>query len=163
MVDSENYVYTVAKALPKIYQAGEKTYIFQGWFKGKTKPATLKTTTTPSFTPTFNDEDDMTAVYQEAIPTAELTLTGAVDIIENGATMDYWEALLKNTGEAPLTTIKIKPTATWAAGIGAPNTIFVQGTGQNTKAFPVTKEQWTTGAGVSITLDQPLPAGGQLK
>ena len=81
----------------------------------------------------------MTAVYQEAIPTAELTLTGAVDIIENGATMDYWEALLKNTGEAPLTTIKIKPTATWAAGIGAPNTIFVQGTGQNTKAFPVTK------------------------
>ena len=54
----------------------------------------------------------MTAVYQEAIPTAELTLTGAVDIIENGATMDYWEALLKNTGEAPLTTIKIKPTAT---------------------------------------------------
>ena len=32
----------------------------------------------------------MTAVYQEAIPTAELTLTGAVDIIENGATMDYW-------------------------------------------------------------------------
>ena len=163
VMDSENYVYTAAKALPKIYQAGEKTYIFQGWFKGKSKPATLKTTTTPSFTPTFNDEDDMTAVYQEAIPTAELTLTGAVDIIENGATMDYWEALLKNTGEAPLTTIKIKPTATWAAGIGAPNTIFVQGTGQNTKAFPVTKEQWTTGAGVSITLDQPLPAGGQLK
>ncbi|EKZ0150036.1 WxL domain-containing protein [Enterococcus faecalis] len=163
VMDSENYVYTATKALPKIYQAGEKTYIFQGWFKGKTKPATLKTTTTPSFTPTFNDEDDMTAVYQEAIPTAELTLTGAVDIIENGATMDYWEALLKNTGEAPLTTIKIKPTATWAAGIGAPNTIFVQGTGQNTKAFPVTKEQWTTGAGVSITLDQPLPAGGQLK
>ncbi|EGO5111206.1 WxL domain-containing protein [Enterococcus faecalis] len=163
VMDSENYVYTAAKTLPKIYQAGEKTYIFQGWFKGKSKPATLKTTTTPSFTPTFNDEDDMTAVYQEAIPTAELTLTGAVDIIENGATMDYWEALLKNTGEAPLTTIKIKPTATWAAGIGAPNTIFVQGTGQNTKAFPVTKEQWTTGAGVSITLDQPLPAGGQLK
>ncbi len=75
---------------------------------------------TPSFTPTFDDDDDMTAVYKEAIPTAELALTGAVEVIENDATMDHWEVLLKNTGEAPLTTIKIKPTATWVAGISAP-------------------------------------------
>ena len=41
---------------------------------------------TPSFTPTFDDDDDMTAVYKEAIPTAELALTGAVvQVIENDA------------------------------------------------------------------------------
>lgn len=163
VMDSESYTYTTAKALPRTYQVGTKTYVFQGWFKGKTKPATLKTTTTPSFTPTFDDDDDMTAVYKEAIPTAELALTGAVEVIENDATMDHWEVLLKNTGEAPLTTIKIKPTATWVAGISAPNAVAVQGTGQNTKDIPVKKEQWATDAGVTITLDQPLPAGGQLK
>ncbi|HFK2760593.1 TPA: WxL domain-containing protein [Enterococcus faecalis] len=163
IMDSEDYTYTSAKALPRTYQAGAKTYVFQGWFKGKNKPATLKTTMTPSFTPTFDDDDDMTAVYQEAIPTAELALTGAVEVIENDATMDHWEVLLKNTGEAPLTTIKIKPTATWVAGISAPNAVAVQGTGQNTKDIPVKKEQWATDAGVTITLDQPLPAGGQLK
>ncbi len=163
VMDSESYTYTTAKALPRTYQVGTKTYVFQGWFKGKTKPATLKTTTTPSFTPTFDDDDDMTAVYKEAIPTAELALTGAVEVIENDATMDHWDVLLKNTGEAPLTTIKIKPTATWVAGISAPNAVAVQGTGQNTKDIPVKKEQWATDAGVTITLDQPLPAGGQLK
>lgn len=161
VMDSESYTYTTAKALPRTYQVGTKTYVFQGWFKGKNKPATLKTTTTPSFTPTFDDEDDMTAVYQEAVPTAELTLKGSVDIVDNGATMDHWEVMLKNTGEAPLTTIKIKPTAAWAAGISTPNTIFVLGTGQNAKAYPVTQEQWETG--FSLPLNTPLPAGGQLQ
>ena len=103
----------------------------------------------------------MTAVYR-AIPTAELTLTGAVDIIENGATMDYWEALLKNTGEAPLTTIKIKPTATGRLASAHQHDICTRN-GSKHQSFSCHQEQWTTGAGVSITLDQPLPAGGQLK
>ena len=42
VMDSEDYTYTSAKALPRTYQAGAKTYVFQGWFKGKNKPATLK-------------------------------------------------------------------------------------------------------------------------
>ncbi|NSU38491.1 WxL domain-containing protein [Enterococcus faecalis] len=161
VMNSETYKYTAAKALPKTYQVGEKNYVFKGWYKGKETTTPLKTTTTPSFTPTFDENDDMTAVYQEAVPTAELTVKGSADIVENGATMDHWEVLLKNTGEAPLTTIKIKPTATWAAGISPPNTIFVLGTGQNAKAYPVTKEQWA--AGFSLPLNTPLPAGGQLQ
>ena len=161
VMNSETYKYTAAKALPKTYQVGEKTYVFKGWYKGKETTTPLKTTTTPSFTPTFDENDDMTAVYQEAVPTAELTVKGSADIVENGTTMDHWEVLLKNTGEAPLTTIKIKPTATWAAGISPPNTIFVLGTGQNAKAYPVTKEQWA--AGFSLPLNTPLPAGGQLQ
>ena len=44
----------------------------------------------------------MTAVYKEANISANLTMRGAVDVIDNGATMEYWE-VLKNTGEAPLT------------------------------------------------------------
>ena len=45
-VTSEPFVYTATKALPNIYPAGAKTYKFVGWYKGKTKPTTLKTTTT---------------------------------------------------------------------------------------------------------------------
>ena len=37
---------------------------------------------------------------------------------------------------------------------------FVLGTGQNAKAYPVTKEQWAAGF---LPLNTPLPAGGQLQ
>ena len=37
----------------------------------------------------------MTAVYKEANISANLTMRGAVDVIDNGATMEYWEVLLK--------------------------------------------------------------------
>ncbi|MDV2934000.1 WxL domain-containing protein, partial [Enterococcus faecalis] len=157
---SDTFKYTAAKALPASYTAGGKTYIFQGWYKGKTKPNTLTTSTTPTYNTTFDDNDDMTAVYKEASISANLTMRGAVDIIDNGATMEYWEVLLKNTGEAPLTSIKIKPTAEWAAGISTPTELFLLGTGQNTKVLPITKEQWE--AGFEIPLDSSLPVGGQL-
>ncbi|WP_425250042.1 WxL domain-containing protein [Enterococcus faecalis] len=157
---SDTFKYTAVKALPASYTAGGKTYIFQGWYKGKTKPNTLTTSTTPTYNTTFDDNDDMTAVYKEASISANLTMRGAVDIIDNGATMEYWEVLLKNTGEAPLTSIKIKPTAEWAAGISTPTELFLLGTGQNTKVLPITKEQWE--AGFEIPLDSSLPVGGQL-
>ena len=67
---------------------------------------------------------------------------------------------LKNTGEAPLTSVKIKPTTDWAAGISTPTELFILGTGQNTKVRPITKEQWE--AGFEIPLDSSLPVGGQL-
>ncbi|WP_445451517.1 WxL domain-containing protein, partial [Enterococcus faecalis] len=35
---SNTFKYTAAKALPATYTAGGKTYTFQGWYKGKTKP-----------------------------------------------------------------------------------------------------------------------------
>ncbi|MHC6207762.1 WxL domain-containing protein, partial [Enterococcus faecalis] len=102
---SNTFKYTSAKALPASYSAGGKTYVFQGWYKGKTKPNTLTTSTTPAYNTTFDDNDDMTAVYKEANISANLTMRGAVDVIDNGATMEYWEVLLKNTGEAPLTSV----------------------------------------------------------
>ncbi|RBS01086.1 hypothetical protein EA79_01745, partial [Enterococcus faecalis] len=133
---SNTFKYTSAKALPASYSAGGKTYVFQGWYKGKTKPNTLTTSTTPAYNTTFDDNDDMTAVYKEANISANLTMRGAVDVIDNGATMEYWEVLLKNTGEAPLTSVKIKPTTDWAAGISTPTELFILGTGQNTKVRP---------------------------
>ena len=157
---SNTFKYTSARALPASYSVGGKTYIFQGWYKGKTKPNTLTTSTTPTYNTTFDGNDDMTAVYKEASISANLTMRGAVDVIDNGATMEYWEVLLKNTGEAPLTSVKIKPTTDWAAGISTPTELFILGTGQNTKVRPITKEQWE--AGFEIPLDSSLPVGGQL-
>ncbi|WP_244323681.1 WxL domain-containing protein, partial [Enterococcus faecalis] len=133
---SNTFKYTSAKALPASYSAGGKTYVFQGWYKGKTKPNTLTTSTTPAYNTTFDDNDDMTAVYKEASISANLTMRGAVDVIDNGAAMEYWEVLLKNTGEAPLTSVKIKPTTDWAAGMSTPTELFILGTGQNTKVRP---------------------------
>ncbi|WP_185954823.1 WxL domain-containing protein, partial [Enterococcus faecalis] len=138
---SNTFKYTATRALPASYSVGGKTYIFQGWYKGKTKPSTLTTSTTPTYNTTFDGNDDMTAVYKEASISANLTMRGAVDVIDNGATMEYWEVLLKNTGEAPLTSVKIKPTTDWAAGISTPTELFILGTGQNTKVRPITKEQ----------------------
>ncbi|PQD14313.1 WxL domain-containing protein [Enterococcus faecalis] len=157
---SNTFKYTSARSLPASYTTGGKTYIFQGWYKGKTKPNTLTTSTTPTYNTTFDGNDDMTAVYKEANISANLTMRGAVDVIDNGATMEYWEVLLKNTGEAPLTSVKIKPTTDWAAGISTPTELFILGTGQNTKVRPITKEQWE--AGFEIPLDSSLPVGGQL-
>ncbi|EHK9427282.1 WxL domain-containing protein [Enterococcus faecalis] len=157
---SNTFKYTSARALPASYSVGGKTYIFQGWYKGKTKPNTLTTSTTPTYNTTFDGNDDMTVVYKEANISANLTMRGAVDVIDNGATMEYWEVLLKNTGEAPLTSVKIKPTTDWAAGISTPTELFILGTGQNTKVRPITKEQWE--AGFEIPLDSSLPVGGQL-
>ena len=157
---SNTFKYTATRALPASYSVGGKTYIFQGWYKGKTKPNTLTTSTTPTYNTTFDGNDDMTAVYKEANISANLTMRGAVDVIDNGATMEYWEVLLKNTGEAPLTSVKIKPTTDWAAGISTPTELFILGTGQNTKVRPITKEQWE--AGFEIPLDSSLPVGGQL-
>ena len=157
---SNTFKYTSARALPASYSVGGKTYIFQGWYKGKTKPNTLTTSTTPTYNTTFDGNDDMTAVYKEASISANLTMRGAVDVIDNGAAMEYWEVLLKNTGEAPLTSVKIKPTTDWAAGISTPTELFILGTGQNTKVRPITKEQWE--AGFEIPLDSSLPVGGQL-
>ncbi|MDV2539202.1 WxL domain-containing protein [Enterococcus faecalis] len=157
---SNDFTFKQSSTLPDTYQAGGKTYKFKGWYKGKTKPNTLTTSTTPTYNTTFDGNDDMTAVYKEANISANLTMRGAVDVIDNGATMEYWEVLLKNTGEAPLTSVKIKPTTDWAAGISTPTELFILGTGQNTKVRPITKEQWE--AGFEIPLDSSLPVGGQL-
>ncbi|WP_445451403.1 hypothetical protein, partial [Enterococcus faecalis] len=67
VITSDAYKYTTAKALPQSYKVGTKTYTFQGWYKGKTKPNPLTTSTTPTYNTTYDDNDDMTAVYKESI------------------------------------------------------------------------------------------------
>ncbi|EGO8859433.1 WxL domain-containing protein [Enterococcus faecalis] len=160
VIDSDDFTYTSAKALPASYTADGKSYVLQGWYKGTEKPTTLETSKTPSYSVTYNDQDDLTVVYKEGTISADLTMRGAVDVIDNGAPMEYWEVLLKNTGEVPLTSIKIKPTTDWMSGISTPTELFILGTGQNAKARPITKEQWE--AGFEIPLDSSLPVGGQL-
>ncbi|MGH2143541.1 WxL domain-containing protein, partial [Enterococcus faecalis] len=64
VIDSENFTYTSAKALPDAYTVGDKNYKFKGWYKG-TDQTKMETTKTPSYAVTYDDKDDMTAVYEE--------------------------------------------------------------------------------------------------
>ncbi|WP_238700591.1 WxL domain-containing protein, partial [Enterococcus faecalis] len=63
-ITSNDFTYTSAKALPDTYKAGGKTYKFKGWYKGTDKTA-LKTTKTPSYAVTYDDQDDLTVMYEE--------------------------------------------------------------------------------------------------
>ncbi|MDU7267105.1 MAG: WxL domain-containing protein, partial [Enterococcus faecalis] len=70
-ITSNDFTYTSAKALPDTYKAGGKTYKFKGWYKGTDQTA-LKTTKTPSYAVTYDDQDDMTAVYEDLGETTTL-------------------------------------------------------------------------------------------
>ncbi|EPA8114085.1 WxL domain-containing protein [Enterococcus faecalis] len=65
VIDSSTYHFKMAKELPYSYYANEKAYQFKGWYKGKTKPAKLETTRTPEYDVSYNDEDDVTIIYEE--------------------------------------------------------------------------------------------------
>ncbi|WP_033628247.1 hypothetical protein, partial [Enterococcus faecalis] len=95
-MNSNTFKYTAAKALPATYTAGGKTYTFQGWYKGKTKPSTLNKTTTPTFNATFDGNDDMTAMYKEEIPTASVTLTRPKEVIDTNTNV-IWTTTITNT------------------------------------------------------------------
>ncbi|WP_172494185.1 WxL domain-containing protein, partial [Enterococcus faecalis] len=105
---SNTFKYTAAKALPATYTAGGKTYTFQGWYKGKTKPNTLTTSTTPTYNTTFDGNDDMTAMYKEEVPKASVALTRTTaETVTSGGNVT-WRATITNTSQAPLTTATIK-------------------------------------------------------
>ncbi|MDN3187288.1 WxL domain-containing protein, partial [Enterococcus faecalis] len=63
-ITSNDFTYTSAKALPDTYTVGDKNYKFKGWYKG-TDQTKMETTKTPSYAVTYDDKDDMTAVYEE--------------------------------------------------------------------------------------------------
>ncbi|EOD5402535.1 WxL domain-containing protein [Enterococcus faecalis] len=151
---SNSFTYTSANALPDTYTAGDKSYKFKGWYKGIDKTA-LETTKTPSYAVTYDDKDDMTAVYEEVQPTAEMTVSRLLEVIPNGSSM-VWTVRLKNTSEVPLTNIKLAPTAKWAAGISAPTQLAVR-IGSTSKIIPVTAEQWRTG----VNLGVEIPVNGE--
>ena len=155
VIDSDNFTYTSTKALPASYTADGKSYQFKGWYKGTDKTA-LKTTKTPSYAVTYDDKDDMTAVYEEVQPTAEMTVSRLLEVIPNEASM-VWTVRLKNTSEVPLTNVKLAPTAKWAAGISAPTQLAVRIGSTPNKIIPVTAEQWQAG----VNWDIEIPVNGE--
>ncbi|HDT8178781.1 TPA: WxL domain-containing protein [Enterococcus faecalis] len=155
IIDSDNFTYTSAKALPDTYTAGDKSYQFKGWYKGTDKTA-LKTTKTPSYAVTYDDKDDMTAVYEEVQATAEMTVNRLLEVVPNEASM-IWTVRLKNTSQVPLTNVKLAPTAKWAAGISAPTQLAVRIGNTPNKIIPVTAEQWQAG----VNLDIEIPVNGE--
>ncbi|EGO6527122.1 WxL domain-containing protein [Enterococcus faecalis] len=155
VIDSDDFTYTSAKALPDTYTAGGKSYQFKGWYKGTDKTA-LKTTKTPSYAVTYDDKDDMTAVYEEVQATAEMTVNRLLEVVPNEASM-IWTVRLKNTSEVPLTNVKLAPTAKWAAGISAPTQLAVRIGNTPNKIIPVTAEQWQAG----VNLDIEIPVNGE--
>ncbi|EGO6085336.1 WxL domain-containing protein [Enterococcus faecalis] len=152
---SNTFKYTAAKALPATYTAGGKTYTFQGWYKGKTKPSTLNKTTTPTFNATFDGNDDMTAMYQEEVPKASVALTHTTaETVTSGGNVT-WRATITNPSKAPLTTATIKKSTAWSTGLAAPTSMIVTPVGGTAKTVPVTATTWTNG--VSLGID--IPAG----
>ncbi|EKI8114001.1 WxL domain-containing protein [Enterococcus faecalis] len=134
---SNSFTYTSAKALPATYTVGDKNYKFKGWYKGTDKTA-LKTTKTPSYAVTYDDKDDMTAVYEEVQATAEQWRTGVnlgVEIPVNG------EALVtvntaKITGEPrQLLTAEMTASGNFSA-VTASNFVRIQGEDQTIEPTP---------------------------
>ncbi|OTP32986.1 hypothetical protein A5824_002286 [Enterococcus faecalis] len=149
---SNTFKYTAAKALPASYSAGGKTYTFQGWYKGKTKPTTLSKVTTPTFSATFDGNDDMTAVYKEEVPKASVTLTRTTaETVTSGGNVT-WRATITNTSQAPLTTATIKKSTAWTAGLAAPTAMIVTPVGGTAKTVPVTATTWTNGVSLGVNI-----------
>ncbi|MFC0752004.1 WxL domain-containing protein [Enterococcus faecalis] len=152
---NDAFKYTAAKSLPATYTAGGKTYTFQGWYKGKAKPSTLNQTTTPTFNATFDDNDDMTAMYKEEVPRASAMLIRTTDeMVASGGNVT-WRATITNPSKAPLTTATIKKSTAWTTGLAAPTSMIVTPVGGTAKTVPVTATTWTNG--VSLGID--IPAG----
>ncbi|EKB7614538.1 hypothetical protein OPL73_001752 [Enterococcus faecalis] len=151
---SNTFKYTAARALPASYTTGGKTYIFQGWYKGKTKPNTLTTSTTPTYNTTFDGNDDMTAMYKEEVPKASVALTRTTaETVTSGGNVT-WRATITNTSQAPLTTATIKKSTAWPTGLASPTAMIVTPAGGTAKTVPVTATTWTNG--VSLGTDIPV-------
>ncbi|EHK9411407.1 WxL domain-containing protein [Enterococcus faecalis] len=153
-MNSNTFKYTAAKALPATYTAGGKTYTFQGWYKGKTKPSTLNKTTTPTFNATFDGNDDMTAMYKEEIPTASVTLTRPKEVIDSNTNV-IWTTTITNTSKAPLQNLTLKKGPNWSAGLTIPTFMEVTPEGETTKSIPVNSTLWTDG----VSLPNAVPIG----
>ena len=153
-MNSNTFKYTAAKALPATYTAGGKTYTFQGWYKGKTKPSTLNKTTTPTFNATFDGNDDMTAMYKEEIPTASVTLTRPKEVIDTNTNV-IWTTTITNTSKAPLQNLTLKKGPNWSAGLTIPTFMEVTPEGETTKSIPVNSTLWTDG----VSLPNAVPIG----
>ncbi|WP_270777782.1 WxL domain-containing protein, partial [Enterococcus faecalis] len=108
VINSDPYTFKQSGTLPDTYTTGGETYKFKGWYKGKTKPNTLTTTKAPSYAVTYDDNDDLNVVYEEATEFPEETyqfgfvneagqLVNPDDI---NLTYDYKSIVYRGTGAA---------------------------------------------------------------
>ncbi|PQE58470.1 hypothetical protein CUS07_10650 [Enterococcus faecalis] len=154
-IDSDAYTFKQSGTLPESYKGADgKTYIFKGWYRGKTKPATLETTKTPTYPVTYDDNDDLNVVYEEGVPAVEASLKGIATIIPSGGNQ-LWRMTIKNTGTAPLTSLKFKPTVNWSKGLMRPAQLSVRLGTAAAKNIPVTAETWSQG----VDLGTEIPVG----
>ena len=65
VIDSDTYHFKLAQELPYSYYANDKAYRFKGWYKGKTQPQNLQTTRVPEYDASYDDNDDLTIIYEE--------------------------------------------------------------------------------------------------
>ncbi|HFZ4618718.1 TPA: WxL domain-containing protein [Enterococcus faecalis] len=65
LIERDPYTFKQNGLLPSSYEIDSKTYQFQGWYKGKTRPENLEKSVTPSYDITYDDNDDLTVVYKE--------------------------------------------------------------------------------------------------
>ena len=155
VINSDPYTFKQSGTLPDTYTTGGKTYKFKGWYKGKTKPNTLTTSTTPTYNTTFDGNDDMTAMYKEEVPKASVALTRTTaETVTSGGNVT-WRATITNTSQAPLTTATIKKSTAWTTGLAAPTAMIVTPAGGTAKTVPVTATTWTNG----VSLGTDIPAG----
>ncbi|EOB3524750.1 WxL domain-containing protein, partial [Enterococcus faecalis] len=118
MIDSDPYTFKQSGTLPETYKANGKTYQFKGWYKGKTKPATLETSKPPSYKVTYDDNDDLNVVYEEADTFEFPALTyqfgfvdesgQRVDASTIGLTYDNWYGELLTDNVADWQTITLE-------------------------------------------------------
>ena len=54
----------MAQELPYSYYANDKAYRFKGWYV-ETQPQNLQTTRVPEYDASYDDNDDLTIIYEE--------------------------------------------------------------------------------------------------
>nr|WP_258528728.1 WxL domain-containing protein [Enterococcus faecalis] len=117
----------------------------------------MTTSTTPTYNTTFDDNDDLNVVYEEGTASVAASLKGMVTVMPSGGNQ-MWNMTIKNTGTAPLTDLKITPTANWSKGLANPKQLSVRlGSGPN-QLVSVTAESWANGANLGVE----VPVGGTL-
>ncbi|EFA1401818.1 WxL domain-containing protein, partial [Escherichia coli] len=69
IIDKDNFTFTQAGTLPFMYKVNNRPYVLKGWYKGKEKPDKLneitRTNRNISYPVTYDDQDDITIVYDE--------------------------------------------------------------------------------------------------
>lgn len=133
--------------------SGGKTWEYVGW-KYDTDPAgTQRTTAT---TNSISGDTTIEYIFKQTDTTAALTLSPNPQIISNNGNVS-WTSRLENTGNAPLSDLKIKATSTWATGLTHPIQVTITPAGSSPVNVTIGPGDWLSG--VNLT-GVTIPNGG---